>query len=86
MNTNQNQTGIVILIANEEISNYIIALCKNNNYNPIITANSEELIVKLRKASSAIVFLDHEVVNSYGANILFKDQCYVLRLRYYPSL
>jgi len=69
LNTNQKQTAIVILIANEAICNYIIELCKNNNYNPIITANPEELIKKIRGISSAIVFVDHEVVNSYGAKI-----------------
>jgi DNA-binding NtrC family response regulator len=69
LNTNQNQTAILILIANEEICNYIIELCKNNNYNPIITANPEELIKKIRGMSGAIVFVDQEVVNSYGAKI-----------------
>jgi DNA-binding NtrC family response regulator len=69
LNTNQNQTAILILIANEEICNYIIELCKNNNYNPIITANPEELIKKIRGMSGAIVFVHQEVVNSYGAKI-----------------
>jgi hypothetical protein len=69
LNTNQNKTAIVILIANKEICKYIKELCKNNNYNPIITANLEELIKKIRGMSSAIVFVDHEVVNHYGARI-----------------
>lgn len=69
LNTNNKQTVIVILIANEDIFHYIIELCKNNNYYPIITANPEELIKKIRGMSSAIVFVDHEVVNRYGAKI-----------------
>lgn len=69
LNTNQNKTAIVILIANKEICNYIIELCKNNNYNPIITANPKKLIKKIRGKGSVIVFVDHEVVNNYGARI-----------------
>ena len=69
LNSNQNQTAIVILVAEQGIFNYIVELCKNNNYSPIITANPEELIKKIKGMSSAIVFVDHEVVNSYGAKI-----------------
>lgn len=69
LNPNQNQTAIVLLVAEQGIYNHIVELCKNNNYNPIITANPEELIHKIRGMSSAIVFVDHEVVNSYGAKI-----------------
>ena len=58
-----------MLVANDGIRNYILELCKQNNYDPVIAANPEELIKKIRGISSALVFVDHEVVNSYGARI-----------------
>ena len=69
LNTNNKQTSILIFVGNEDVRNKILALCKKNNYHPLIAANPEQLIKKIRGKRSAIVFVDHEVVNNYGARI-----------------
>ena len=69
LNRNQDKSAIVILIINQDFCNYIIELCKDSDYNPIITANPEELIKKIKGMSSAVVFLDHEAINTFGAKI-----------------
>ena len=68
-NTYNIQTSILMFIGNEEIRNSILELCKKNNYHPVIATDPEQLIKKIRGKSSAIVFVDHEVVNNYGARI-----------------
>ena len=58
-----------MLVANDGIRNYILELCKKNNYYPVIATDSEQLIKKIRGMSRAIVFMDHEVVENYGTRI-----------------
>lgn len=60
---------IFVLIANEKIRSYVIGLCKKNNLRPLIGADLEELVKRIKKIYSAIVILDYEVVNTYGARI-----------------
>lgn len=69
LNTYKKQTAILMFVANEEVRNNILELCKKNNYYPVIVVDLEKLIKKIRGMSSAIVFVDHEVVNNYGARI-----------------
>jgi len=57
------------LIANEKIRNYVSGLCKRNNFHPLIVADLEELIKKIKTKHSGIVIMDYEVVKSYGARI-----------------
>jgi len=58
-----------MFVGNEEVRNNIIALCWKNKYYPVIATDPEQLIKKIRGKGSAIVFVDHEVVNNYGARI-----------------
>jgi DNA-binding NtrC family response regulator len=58
-----------VLIANDKIKNYIIDLCKKNNFRPFAGVDLEELVKKIKKRPSAVVVMDHEVVNSYGTRI-----------------
>jgi DNA-binding NtrC family response regulator len=58
-----------MFVANEEVRNNILELCKKNNYFPLIATDPEQLIKKIRGMSSAIVFVDHEAVKNYGARI-----------------
>jgi DNA-binding NarL/FixJ family response regulator len=60
---------IFVLIANEKLKSYIIDLCKRNNFRPFMGADLEELVKKIKKRRSAIVVMDYEVVNAYGARI-----------------
>jgi len=60
---------ILVLIANKKVRNYVMGLCKRNNLNPLIGADFEELIKKIKKLRSAIVIMDYEVVNTYGVRI-----------------
>jgi len=46
-----------------------MGLCKRNNLNPLIGADFEELVKKIKKMRSAIVIMDYEVVNTYGVRI-----------------
>ena len=57
------------MITNEKIRSYIIDICKRNNLHPLISADLEELVKKIKKMRSAIVIMDYEVVNSYGTRI-----------------
>ena len=63
------KTSILIFIGNEKVRNSILELCRKNNYHPVIATDPERLIKEIRGKSRAIVFVDHEVVNSYGARI-----------------
>jgi len=60
---------ILVLIANKKVRNYVMGLCKRNNLSPLISADFEELIKKIKKLRSAIVIMDYEVVNTYGVRI-----------------
>jgi len=57
------------MIANKKIRSYVMGLCKRNNLNPLIGADFEELVKKIKKMRSAIIIMDYEVVNSYGTRI-----------------
>jgi DNA-binding NtrC family response regulator len=69
LNGYTNKIPILLLIANEELRNYILGLCKRNNLHPLIGADLEELIKKSKTRQSGIVMMDYEVVKSYGARI-----------------
>ena len=69
MNGHTNKIPILLLIANEKLRNYILGLCKRNNFHPLIGADLEELIKKSKTRQSGIVMMDYEVVKSYGARI-----------------
>lgn len=63
------QVAIITLVANDEIRNYIIGLCEKNNYHPVMATDLEELLGKTKRARSAIVLVDYEIIESYGARI-----------------
>jgi DNA-binding NtrC family response regulator len=63
------QIPILVLITNESIRSYVIDLCKRNNLHPLISADLEELVKRIKKMRGAIVIMDYEVVNSYGRRI-----------------
>ena len=69
MNGYTKQIPILVLITNEKIRSYVIGLCKRNNLRPLIGADLEELVKRIKKMRSAIVIMDYEVVNSYGMKI-----------------
>ena len=69
MNGYTKQIPILVLITNEKIRSYIIEICKRNNLHPLINADLEELVKKIKKMHSAIVMIDYEVVTSYGRRI-----------------
>ncbi len=54
-------------MAKEDVRNHILKLCEKNNYHPILATDLEELVRKTLRTSSAIVLLDYEVINTYGA-------------------
>jgi DNA-binding NtrC family response regulator len=65
----ERQTDVLLLVANDDIRHYISNLCEKNNYHPLITVDLEELARKTKRMPSAIVFVDYEVVNTYGARM-----------------
>jgi DNA-binding NtrC family response regulator len=65
----ERQTDVFLLVANGDIRNYILKLCEKNNYHPLITADLEELVKVTKRMRSAIVFVDYQVVNTYGARM-----------------
>ena len=69
MNGYSKQIPILVLIANKKIRSYVIGLCKRNNLHPLIGADLEELVKKIKKMGNAIVIMDFEVVNTYGVRI-----------------
>ncbi|MBW2239640.1 MAG: hypothetical protein JRD87_02565 [Deltaproteobacteria bacterium] len=69
MNGYTKQIPILVLIANKKIRSYVISLCKRNNLNPLIGADLEELVKRIKKIRSAIIIMDFEVVNTYGVRI-----------------
>ncbi|HYX06301.1 MAG TPA: hypothetical protein VE912_06165 [Bacteroidales bacterium] len=69
MNGYTKQNPILVLITSEKIRSYIIEICKRNNLYPLISADLEELVKKIKKMHSAIVMVDYEVVTSYGRRI-----------------
>jgi hypothetical protein len=65
----ERQTAVFLLVANDDIRHYISELCEKNNYHPLITVDLEELAIKTKRMHSSIVFVDYEVVNTYGARM-----------------
>ena len=57
------------MVANDDIRYYISELCEKNNYDSLVTFDLEELATKTKRVHSAIVFVDYEVVNTYGARM-----------------
>ena len=69
MNGHTKQIPILVLIANKKIRSYVTGLCKKNNLQPLIGADFEDLITRIKKLRSAIVIMDFEVVKTYGVRI-----------------
>jgi DNA-binding NtrC family response regulator len=65
----EKQTDVFLLVANDDIRNYLGELCEKNKYHFLIAADLEELATKTKLTGSAIVFVDYEVVNTYGARM-----------------
>ena len=65
----ERQTAVFLLVANDDIRHHIRELCEKNNYHPLITIDLEELAKKTKRMHSSIVFVDYEVVNTYGARM-----------------
>ena len=65
----ERQTDVFLLVANDDIRHYIRELCEKNNYHPLITVDLEELAKETKRMHSSIVFVDYEVVNTYGARM-----------------
>lgn len=65
----ETQTDVFLLVANDDIRHYMRQLCEKNNYHPLITVDLEELATKTKRMDNAIVFVDYEVVNTYGARM-----------------
>ena len=65
----ERQTDVFLLVGNGYIIHYIKELCEKNNYHPLITADLEELVKETKRMRSAIVFVDYEAVNTYGARM-----------------
>ena len=65
----EKHNAVLLLVANDDIRRYIFELCEKNNYQPLITIDLEELVKQTKKTSSAIVFIDYEVVSTYSARI-----------------
>ena len=65
----ERQTDIFLLIENGDIRRYIKELCEKNNYLPLVTASLEELVKSTKGMRNAIVFVDYEVVDTYGARM-----------------
>ena len=60
---------IFVLISNEKLKSYIIDLFNKNNLRTFIGADLEELVKNIKKKSGAVVVMDYEIVNAYGARI-----------------
>lgn len=69
MNPHHENTVILLLVANEEIRNYMLRLCSENNYDCFIASDPDELVTAIKKLRSTIAFVDYEAVNIYGARI-----------------
>ena len=65
----ERQPDVFLLVANDEVRNYIMELCEKNNYRSLINADLEELTERTKRMRSAIVLIDYEVVKTYGARI-----------------
>ena len=60
---------VLVWVANEDIRNHIIGLCQKNNFHSLLTTDLEELAETTKRMHWAIVFIDYQVVNTYGARI-----------------
>ena len=69
MNGYTKQIPILVLIINESIRSYVIGLCKRNNLRPLIGADLEDLVKRIKKVRSAIIIMDYKAVNTYGARV-----------------
>ncbi len=69
MNGYTQKIPIFLLISNQKLKTYIIDLCKRNNFRPFTGADLEELVKKIKKRPGAVIVVDYEVVNAYGARI-----------------
>ena len=69
MNGHTHQIPIHVLIANDKIRSYVKGLCKSNKFHALIDTDLEELVIKIKKKSSALVIMDYQMVNNYGSRI-----------------
>jgi hypothetical protein len=91
LSSHERQTAVFLLVANDDIRHYISELCEKNNYHPLITVDLEELAKKTKRMHSSIVFVDYEVVNTYGARMYSRinvacPSCDVMELGAYASI
>jgi DNA-binding NtrC family response regulator len=69
LSSRESQIDAFVLVANDDIRRYILDLCEKNNYRPLITTDLEELIEKTQKMQCYIVFIDYQLVNTYGTRL-----------------
>lgn len=65
----ESQIDAFVLVANDDIRSYILELCEKNNYRSLITVDLEELVEETKRMHCGIVFIDYELVNTYGARL-----------------
>ncbi|MFH1991081.1 MAG: response regulator [Pseudomonadota bacterium] len=67
MNSQGEHTVIILLVASSAIRNYMLSLCRKNNYDFFVATGPEDLVRKIKKLDSTIAFVDFEAVTTYGA-------------------
>ena len=65
-------TPILLLISEPQMRNDLCSLIVENNYNPLLLPNQNELLRVLKEIKFAIVLIDCEAVYTYGARIISK--------------
>jgi len=69
LNPHYENTVVLLLVANEEIRNYMLRLCSENQYDYYIASDPGKLVTVIKEMDSPILFVDYEAVNTYGARI-----------------
>jgi DNA-binding NtrC family response regulator len=69
LSSRESQIDAFVLVANDDIRRYILELCEKNNYRPLLTTDLEELVEKTKRMQCTIVFIDYQLVNTYGTRL-----------------
>ena len=69
LSARESQIDAFVLVANDHIRSYILELCEKNNYRSLITTDLEELVEETKRIQRAIVFIDYQLVNTYGTRL-----------------
>ncbi len=69
MSARESKIDALVLVANDGIRSYILELCEKNNYRSLITTDLEELVEETKRIQRAIVFIDYQLVNTYGTRL-----------------